>query len=81
MPGLGVPLAPFEGMGAAGVVFIVDSSWEALEGNYLPFDHGHEPLPALYSTLQDVDAKPTPTTEAGVAAALRSAAEALAAAR
>jgi hypothetical protein len=48
MPGLGVPLAPFEGMGAAGVVFIVDSSWESLDGNYLPFDHGHEPLPALY---------------------------------
>jgi hypothetical protein len=48
MPGLGIPLAPFEGLGAAGVVFIVNSSWEALEGNYLPFDHGHEPLPALY---------------------------------
>jgi hypothetical protein len=48
MPGIGVPLAPFEGMGAAGVVFIVNSSWEALDGNYLPFDRGHEPLPALY---------------------------------
>jgi hypothetical protein len=48
MPGLGVPLDPFAQMGAAGVVFIVDSSWEALENDYLPFDHGHEPVPALY---------------------------------
>jgi hypothetical protein len=48
MPGLGVPLAPFEATGAAGVVFIVDRSYEALAGNYLPFDHGYEPLPALY---------------------------------
>jgi hypothetical protein len=48
MPGLGVPLQPFAARGARGVVFIVDSSWEALENNYLPFDHGHEPLPALY---------------------------------
>lgn len=48
MPGLGVPLAPFEQTGAAGVVFIVDRSYEALAGNYLPFDHGYEPLPALY---------------------------------
>lgn len=48
MPGLGIPLAPFEATGAAGVVFIVDRSYEALAGNYLPFDHGYEPLPALY---------------------------------
>jgi hypothetical protein len=48
LPGLGVPLAPFAQMGAAGVVFIVDSSWEALADNYLPFDHGYEPVPALY---------------------------------
>ena len=48
MPGLGVPLEPFAQQGAAGVVFVVDSSWEALENNYLPFDHEHEPLPALY---------------------------------
>jgi hypothetical protein len=48
LPGLGIPLAPFEQMGAAGVVFVVDSSFDALEGNYLPFDHGYEPLPALY---------------------------------
>jgi hypothetical protein len=48
MPGLGVPLSPFQGIGAAGVVFVVDRSSEALDGNYLPFDHGYEPLPALY---------------------------------
>src|SRR3954447_1842706 len=48
MPGLGVPLAPFQAIGAAGVVFVVDRSYETLAGNYLPFDHGHEPLPALY---------------------------------
>jgi hypothetical protein len=47
-PGLSVPLAPFQGMGAAGVVFIVDASFAALEGGYLPFTHGFEPLPALY---------------------------------
>lgn len=47
-PGLGVPLAPFQALGAAGVVFIVDASMEALRGGYLPFTHGFEPLPALY---------------------------------
>jgi hypothetical protein len=47
-PGLGVPLAPFQELGAAGVVFIVDASYEALAGGYLPFTHGFEPLPALY---------------------------------
>ena len=47
-PGLGVPLAPFQGLGAAGVVFIVDASYKALKGGYLPFGHGFEPLPALY---------------------------------
>jgi hypothetical protein len=35
-------------MGAAGVVFIIDASYEALKGGYLPFTHGFEPLPALY---------------------------------
>jgi hypothetical protein len=48
MPGLGVPLAPFQQMGAAGVVFIVDASYEALKDAYLPFTHGFEPLPAVY---------------------------------
>ena len=47
-PGLGVPLAPFQQMGARGVIFIVDASYEALKGAYLPFTHGFEPLPALY---------------------------------
>jgi hypothetical protein len=47
-PGLGVPLAPLQATGAAGVVFVVDRSFEALDGNYLPFDHGYEPLPALF---------------------------------
>ncbi|MCW3063624.1 MAG: hypothetical protein JWN32_796, partial [Solirubrobacterales bacterium] len=48
LPGLGVPLAPFQALGAAGVVFILDSSHAALAGGYLPFGHGFEPLPALY---------------------------------
>jgi hypothetical protein len=47
-PGLSVPLAPFQEMGAAGVVFICDASRQALSGGYLPFTHGFEPLPALY---------------------------------
>jgi hypothetical protein len=47
-PGLGVPLAPFQQNGAKAVVFIVDASYEALKGGYLPFGHGFEPLPALY---------------------------------
>ncbi len=47
-PGLGIPLAPFERMGARAVVFVVDASFAALEGGYLPFTHGFEPLPALY---------------------------------
>lgn len=47
-PGLGVPLAPFQGLGARAVVFICDASFAALRGGYLPFTHGFEPLPALY---------------------------------
>jgi hypothetical protein len=47
-PGLGVPLAPFQSMGAKAVVFILDSSYAALAGGYLPFGHGLESLPALY---------------------------------
>ncbi len=47
-PGLSVPLAPFQALGAAGVVFICDASFAALEGGYVPFTHGFEPLPALY---------------------------------
>jgi hypothetical protein len=48
LPGLGVPLAPFQALGAAGVVFIVDASLANLKGQYLPFVHGFEPIPALY---------------------------------
>ena len=47
-PGLGVPLAPFQALGARGVVFVCDSSFAALKGGYLPFTHGFEPLPAVY---------------------------------
>jgi hypothetical protein len=47
-PGLSIPLAPFQAMGAAGVVFICDASLHALKGGYLPFTHGFEPLAALY---------------------------------
>ena len=47
-PGLSIPLAPFQGLGAKAVVFICDSSFAALRGGYLPFTHGFEPLPALY---------------------------------
>jgi hypothetical protein len=47
-PGLGIPLAPFQAAGAAGVVFVVDASYRALAGAYAPFGHGFEPLPALY---------------------------------
>jgi hypothetical protein len=47
-PGLSVPLAPFQAMGARAVVFICDASLAALRGGYLPFTHGFEPLPALY---------------------------------
>ncbi len=47
-PGLSIPLAPFQALGAAGVVFICDASFEALDGGYVPFTHGFEPLPALY---------------------------------
>jgi hypothetical protein len=39
-------------LGAKGVVFIVDASWENLSDNYLPFDHGSEPIPALYVDRQ-----------------------------
>jgi hypothetical protein len=47
-PGLGVPLTPFQAIGAKAVVFICDASQAALAGGYLPFGHGLEPIPALY---------------------------------
>jgi hypothetical protein len=49
LPGVvGVPLAPFKVLGAAAVVFILDVPYAALNGNYLPFEAGFEPIPALY---------------------------------
>ncbi len=48
VPGLQMPLAPFAGLGAAGVVLILDASYEALLGSYLPFEAGYEDVPALY---------------------------------
>lgn len=48
LPGLQMPLSEFQQTGAKGVVFILDCSYEALEGGYLPFDETFQPLPALY---------------------------------
>lgn len=48
LPGIGLPLAPFQELGAAGVVFVMNRSFEALQGNYLPFVGGYEPVPALF---------------------------------
>ena len=47
-PGLVMPLAQFRAMGVAGVVLIVDASYEALKGQYLPFEWQNEDVPALY---------------------------------
>ena len=56
LPGLGVPLAPFQALGARGVVFICDASLTSLQGQYIPFVHGFEPIPALYVDRQTGDA-------------------------
>jgi hypothetical protein len=48
VPGLDMPLAQFQQTGAKGVVFILDASYEALKGGYLPFLQGFQPIPALY---------------------------------
>jgi hypothetical protein len=48
VPGLSMPLAPFTGLGVAGVVFILDASYEALRGQYVPFEWQNEEIPALY---------------------------------
>lgn len=49
VPGVaGVPLTPFQALGAIGVVFIIDASYEAFKGTYGPFESGFEPLPSLY---------------------------------
>jgi hypothetical protein len=43
-----VPLSEFQSLGAKAIVFILDCSYPALAGGYLPFGHGLEPVPALY---------------------------------
>ena len=48
VPGLAMPLQPFAAMGAAGVVLIVDASYEALKGQYAPFEWQNEDVPAVY---------------------------------
>jgi hypothetical protein len=48
IPGLSMPLAPFAGLGVAGVVFVLDCSYEALRGQYVPFEWQDEDIPALY---------------------------------
>ncbi|MEA2410745.1 MAG: hypothetical protein QOC77_1306, partial [Thermoleophilaceae bacterium] len=47
-PGLSMPLDEFTASGAAGVVFILDASYEALKGQYVPFEWQNEGIPALY---------------------------------
>lgn len=48
VPGLVLPLDSFTAMGVAGVVFIVDASYQALKGCYAPFEWFNEGVPALY---------------------------------
>ncbi len=49
LPGVAmVPTSPFEELGAAAVVFIVDASYDAFKGCYGPFESGFQDLPALY---------------------------------
>src|SRR3954469_5479599 len=55
-PGLALPLDEFKQMGAAGVVLIVDASYEALAGQYAPFEGQYESAPAL-SVDRDTGAK------------------------
>ena len=40
--------AQYKALGAAGVVFVFDASYEALLGDYAPFLDGFQDLPALY---------------------------------
>ena len=47
-PGLAMPLGEFAALGVAGVVLILDASYEALAGQYLPFEWQNEDVPALY---------------------------------
>jgi hypothetical protein len=49
LPGIvALPLAPLKALGAAGVVFILDASFEAINGGYMPFENDFEDIPALY---------------------------------
>lgn len=48
VPGLVLPLDSFTAMGVAGVVFIVDASYQALKGCYAPFEWYNEGVPAVY---------------------------------
>lgn len=48
VPGLVLPLDSFTAMGVAGVLFIVDASYDALKGCYAPFEWYNEGVPALY---------------------------------
>jgi hypothetical protein len=47
-PGVEMPLAAFQSLGASAVVLIVDASYEALAGGYLPFLQDYQPIPAIY---------------------------------
>ena len=47
-PGLAMPLGEFASMGVAGVVLVLDASYEALAGQYIPFEWQNEDVPALY---------------------------------
>jgi hypothetical protein len=44
----GAETAPYKELGAAGVVFVLDASYEALLGDYAPFLDDFQNLPALY---------------------------------
>jgi hypothetical protein len=44
----GIPTAGFQSLGAKGVIYVLDASFAALEGAYVPFESAFEPLPALF---------------------------------
>jgi hypothetical protein len=48
VPGLDMPLDGLQEAGASAVVFILDASYEALNGAYTPFLQSFQPIPALY---------------------------------
>jgi hypothetical protein len=48
VPGLILPITPFEQTGASAIVLILDCSYDALKGGYLPFDQGFQTTPVLY---------------------------------